>query len=89
MASWLRLGRSRKRIRTLLGALTGFTLLQLASRSISPVSAVFGIGEQRFKFEGLIDLGSLGLEDVNGMVAAMGDLDGEQLQGARYIRVED
>jgi integrin alpha FG-GAP repeat containing protein 1 len=69
--------------------LTGFTLLQLASRSIPPVSAVFGIGEQRFKFEGLIDLGSLGLEDINGMVAAMGDLDGEQLQGARYIRVED
>ena len=80
MTSWLRLGRSRKRITRLLGAVGTFMLVQLASRSIPPVSAVFGIGEQqRFKYEGFIDIGALGLEDVNGMVAAVGDLDGQQL----------
>lgn len=43
------------------------------------MNALFGIGEQRFKFEGLIDVGSLGLDQVDGMVAAFGDLDGGQL----------
>lgn len=54
-------------------------LLQLVSQQIKPVSALFGIGEQRFKYEGLIDLGSLGLDTAKGMVAALGDLDGGQL----------
>lgn len=54
-------------------------LLQLALQQVRPVTALFGIGEQRFKYEGLIDMGSLGLENANGMVAALGDLDGGQL----------
>lgn len=80
MGSWLRFSRSPRRPRGLLGTLTAFALLQLASKSIPPVHALFGIGEQqRFKFEGFIDVGSLGLDAVNGMLAAVGDLDGEQL----------
>jgi hypothetical protein len=69
--------------RRLLGRVTNFlsvTLLaQLALQQIQPVTALFGIGEQRFKYEGLIDIGSLGLNNAEGMVAALGDLDGGQL----------
>jgi hypothetical protein len=36
------------------------------------------IGEQRFKYEGLIDVGPLGLDNVDGIVAALADVDGEQ-----------
>lgn len=54
-------------------------LAQLVLQQVQSVTALFGIGERRFKNEGLIDMGALGLEDVNGMVAALGDLDGGQL----------
>lgn len=58
----------------------GFSLFaQLLLQQAQPVTALLGIGERRFKHEGLIDMGSLGLEDVHGMVAALGDLDGGQL----------
>ncbi|KAK9897721.1 hypothetical protein P389DRAFT_169746 [Cystobasidium minutum MCA 4210] len=65
----------RRRVTSFFGAAL---LLQLVSQQIKPVSALFGIGEQRFKYEGLIDLGSLGLDTAKGMVAALGDLDGGQ-----------
>lgn len=42
--------------------------------------AFMGIAEPRFKFEGLIDVGSLGIgkEGREGMIAAVGDIDGDQ-----------
>lgn len=70
---------TRRRLRAFIGTLSTVALLQLASRSIPPVSALFGIAEQRFKYEGFIDLGALGLDEVDGMVAAVGDLTGDQL----------
>lgn len=67
---------SRRRVTSFFGA----TLLwQLLLQQAQPVTALFGMGEQRFKYEGLIDMGTLGLETANGMVAALGDLDGGQL----------
>jgi len=67
--SWANLGRR----------LASAFLVQLFTRGIvTPASALFGIGEQRFKYEGLIDMGALGMGSADGMVAAVGDLDGEQ-----------
>ena len=43
------------------------------------MQGLFGIGEQRFKFDGFVDMGAMGLDAADGMVAAVGDLDGGQL----------
>lgn len=51
----------------------------LASGWIQPARALFGVGEQRFQLEGLINIGSLGLNGTDGLLAAVGDVDGEQL----------
>lgn len=45
----------------------------------SPVGAIFGIGDKRFTYEGLIDAGSLGMDDVDGQVVAFGDFNGDSL----------
>lgn len=72
--------KSRRTSHRRVTSLLGFSLLaQLVLQQAQSVTALFGFGERRFKYEGLIDMGSLGLEDVNGMVAALGDLDGGQL----------
>jgi len=42
------------------------------------LSNLFG-SKRTFQYEGLIDLGPLGLQDANGMIAAMGDIDGDQV----------
>lgn len=71
--------RLQRRVRRLLGVFGVTAVVHFASRSVPPVSALLGLAEPRFKFEGLIDVGGLGLEAVDGLVAAVGDLDGEQL----------
>jgi integrin alpha FG-GAP repeat containing protein 1 len=39
---------------------------------------VWPFKEKRFKFEGLIDAGSLGLEDLTGSIVGFGDWNGDQ-----------
>lgn len=71
--------RRRSQLLFSLSWLAGAVLFLTATQYIRPASALFGIGEQRFKYEGLIDVGALGMDSADGMVAAVGDLDGEQL----------
>ncbi|KAI3492687.1 hypothetical protein L1887_42605 [Cichorium endivia] len=47
--------------------------------------ALFGIGEKRFKYEGLINAGSLGLDQINGQIAAWGDWNGDQFVDAIVV----
>ena len=75
----LRHVRPRRQLRTALSGFASMTLLLLSARSVAPVQGLFGIAEKRFKYEGFVDMGALGLDAVDGMVAALGDLDGEQL----------
>lgn len=50
-----------------------------------PTQALFGLEwpsfgkQQRFVFEGLVNAGSLGLEHAQGMVSAVGDVEGNQM----------
>ena len=74
------MGFLRRRLKPLVGVSLAYAIFHIASTSIPPVSAFLGgIAEPRFKFEGLIDVGSLGLQDVDGLIAAVGDVDGHQL----------
>jgi integrin alpha FG-GAP repeat containing protein 1 len=59
--------------------LSSLLLLHLVATGIPQVHGLFGIAEQRFKYEGLIDLGALGLDNADGMVAAVGDVEGDQM----------
>jgi hypothetical protein len=45
---------------------------------------VWPFKEKRFKFEGLIDAGSLGLEDLAGSIIGFGDWNGDQSWVYRY-----
>ncbi|EST06562.1 FG-GAP repeat [Kalmanozyma brasiliensis GHG001] len=49
------------------------------------VDALFGIGEKRFKYEGLINAGSLGLDSIDGQIAAWGDWNGDQFVDAIVV----
>lgn len=57
----------------------------LLSASTTGVDALFGIGEKRFKYEGLINAGSLGLDQIDGQVAAWGDWNGDQFLDAIIV----
>ncbi|SNX81963.1 uncharacterized protein MEPE_00668 [Melanopsichium pennsylvanicum] len=57
----------------------------LLSSVITGVDALFGIGEKRFKYEGLINAGGLGLDQVKGQVAAWGDWNGDQFLDAILV----
>jgi hypothetical protein len=45
----------------------------------APSNALFGVPKKRFKGESLLDIGSLGLSKLDGIVAAVGDVDGSQI----------
>jgi integrin alpha FG-GAP repeat containing protein 1 len=55
--------------------------LCLAALVLGPVAsnALFGAPKKRFKGESLLDIGSLGLSKLGGIVAAVGDVDGSQI----------
>lgn len=57
----------------------------LLAANTTGVDALFGIGEKRFKYEGLINAGSLGLDQVKGQVAAWGDWNGDQFLDAIIV----
>ncbi|KAJ1030055.1 hypothetical protein NDA16_000968 [Ustilago loliicola] len=57
----------------------------LLSAATTGVDALFGIGEKRFKYEGLINAGSLGLNSIKGQVAAWGDWNGDQFLDAIVV----
>ncbi|CDU23256.1 uncharacterized protein SPSC_01885 [Sporisorium scitamineum] len=59
--------------------------LLLSAAQLTGVDALFGIGEKRFKYEGLINAGSLGLDRIHGQVAAWGDWNGDQFLDAIVI----
>ncbi|CBQ68044.1 conserved hypothetical protein [Sporisorium reilianum SRZ2] len=59
--------------------------LLLSSTTLTGVDALFGIAEKRFKYEGLINAGSLGLERIQGQVAAWGDWNGDQFLDAVVV----
>ncbi|SPO34644.1 uncharacterized protein PSFLO_00115 [Pseudozyma flocculosa] len=56
----------------------------LASAALVPTGshALFGFGDKRFKYEGLINAGSLGLDRLTGQVVAWGDWNGDQFLDA-------
>ncbi|SOV01428.1 uncharacterized protein UDID_01003 [Ustilago sp. UG-2017a] len=57
----------------------------LLSAAKTGVGALLGIGEKRFKYEGLINAGSLGLGSITGQVAAWGDYNGDQFLDAIVV----
>lgn len=59
--------------------------LLLSATTFSGVDALFGIGEKRFKYEGLINAGDLGLDGIKGQVAAWGDWNGDQFLDAILV----
>ncbi|PWZ01379.1 hypothetical protein BCV70DRAFT_198810 [Testicularia cyperi] len=68
---------SRRQRRTLLSS-----ALLLLSSAVIGSDALFGFGDKRFKYEGLINAGSLGLDLIEGQVAAWGDWNGDQFLDA-------
>ncbi|CAO1616755.1 unnamed protein product [Sympodiomycopsis kandeliae] len=76
--SWARRRRSNVKMRS--GGITTSTLLVLLLTllSASPVVALWPFPEKRFRYQGLIDAGTLGLNDVGSGIAAWGDWDGDQ-----------
>lgn len=52
--------------------------LLVAASGLRAASA-FGFGDRRFKYEGLLDTGSLGLQATAGPIVALGDSNGDQL----------
>ncbi|SPO21234.1 uncharacterized protein UTRI_00711 [Ustilago trichophora] len=62
-----------------------WTSALLLAANLTRVDALFGIGEKRFKYEGLINAGSLGLDQVKGQVAAWGDWNGDQFLDAIVV----
>lgn len=54
-------------------AMWALTLALLTAMLIQPTGAVFGLPSKRFRYEGLIDAGSLGLDAIDGQVVAFGD----------------
>ncbi|KAN0066109.1 hypothetical protein ACQY0O_000203 [Thecaphora frezii] len=52
------------------------------SALLPSINALFGFGDKRFKYEGLIDAGSLGLGGLDGQVVAWGDWNGDQFLDA-------
>ncbi|KIS72216.1 uncharacterized protein UMAG_11447 [Mycosarcoma maydis] len=59
--------------------------LLFSATTLTGVDAFFGIGEKRFKYEGLINAGSLGLDSIKGQVAAWGDWNGDQFLDAIIV----
>lgn len=57
----------------------------LFAAATTGVDALFGFGEKRFKYEGLINAGSLGLDSIKGQVAAWGDYNGDQFLDAIVV----
>lgn len=57
--------------------LTPLLIVAAFALAVDFASAVFGIGDKRFTYEGLINAGGLGLDDVDGQVVAFGDFDGD------------
>ena len=52
-------------------------LLLLLAHVGGVAASIFNLGRKRFRYEGLINAGSLGLDDMHGQVAAFGDFDGD------------
>ena len=60
----------------------------LATSSLSSIPgahALFGFGDKRFKYEGLINAGGLGLENLAGQIVAWGDWNGDQFLDAIFL----
>lgn len=56
-----------------------FGILAATTLALSkPTGALFGFGDKRFKYEGLITSGSLGLDNLDGQIEALGDYNGDQ-----------
>lgn len=78
LTSWNR-RRRREFARQRRHASASLAIVILLSIAIDPVSALFGLGDKRFKYEGLINSGDLGLGQIDGSIAAFGDWNGDQL----------
>lgn len=61
--------------------LSGVSLVTLlvCGQGWLPQILAFGLGDRRFKYEGLLDTGSGGLGSENGPIVALGDSNGDQL----------
>lgn len=71
-APWKRRRRDSSRV------LQPFLVLLLICAHLAQVSAsIFNFGQKKFSYEGLIDAGSMGLDNADGQVAAFGDLNGD------------
>lgn len=75
----------RQRTSTVRRRKAACALALLLSTTATGVDALFGIGEKRFKYEGLINAGGLGLNGIDGQVAAWGDWNGDQFLDAIVI----
>ncbi|GAK62023.1 t-cell immunomodulatory protein [Moesziomyces antarcticus] len=64
---------------------TAWTSALLILATSTGADALFGIGEKRFKYEGLINAGSLGLDQINGQIATWGDWNGDQFLDAIVV----